>query len=117
YAEIDDENGRSFLPNPNGEPYYFPTRRPKTLEFVVDENDPLDQYAQLATDDVVNTIGGLWLPRYGLGNYVSPAAADNATPAEKRQIEGLSRAGKRLMGYSRTNLYKRLESAGLAFLL
>ena len=117
YAEIDPANGRKFLPNPNGDPYYFPTRKPKTLEFKVDENDPNDQYARLATNEVVGTIGGLWLPRYGLGNYVSPEAEKTATAAEKRQIEGLSRAGKRLMGYSRTNLFKRLESGGLAFLL
>ena len=38
------------------------------------------------------------------------------TPAEERQIDDLSRAGKRLMGFCRTNLFKRLESSGAAFL-
>ncbi len=117
YAATDESNGRKFLPNPDGDPYYFPTRKPKTVKFTVDEDDPNDPYAQLTSPDVVDLIGNLYLPRYGLGNYVSPNAEANATPAEKRQIEGLSRAGKRLMGYSRTNLFKRLESGGLAFLL
>lgn len=117
YAETDPENGRKYLPNPHGDPYYFPVRQPKTLKFKVDEDDPDDQYARLATEEVVAAVGKLWLPRYGLGNYVSKAAENAATPSEKRQIEGLSRAGKRLMGYSRTNLFKRLESGGLAFLL
>ena len=35
---------------------------------------------------------------------------------EKQQIENLSRAGKRLMGFCRTNLFKRLESTGVSFL-
>jgi superfamily II DNA or RNA helicase len=117
YASVDAESGRKYLPNPEGEPYYFPSRIPKTLKFVVNDDDPDDPYARLATEEVVGTIGGLWLPRYGLGNYISADAQKNATASEKRQIEGLSRAGKRLMGYSRTNIFKRLESGGLAFLL
>lgn len=117
YTDVDPTNGRNFLPNPNGDPYYFPTRQPKTLTFRVDENDPTDPYARLTTQEVVDSVTGLFLPRYGLGNYISDKAKNAATPSEKRQIEGLSRAGKRLMGYSRTNLFKRLESGGLAFLL
>ena len=46
--------------------------------------------------------------------------ADNSatlpTAAEKHQLDDLSRAGKRLMGFCRTNLFKRLESSGSAFL-
>lgn len=117
YASIDEANGRKYLPNPNGEPYYFPIRKPKTVHFSVNEDDPNDPYALLTRPEIVKTVGDLHLPRYGLGNYVSPNAEATATNAEKRQIEGLSRAGKRLMGYSRTNLFKRLESGGLAFLL
>ena len=35
----------------------------------------------------------------------------------KKQLYNLSRAGKRLMGFARTNLFKRLESSGYSFLL
>ena len=38
------------------------------------------------------------------------------TPSEKQQLANLSRGGQRLIGFSRTNLFKRLESSGLAFL-
>ena len=38
------------------------------------------------------------------------------TDAEKQKIDDLSRAGKRLIGFCRTNLFKRLESSGSAFL-
>ncbi len=39
-----------------------------------------------------------------------------AEAAEKPLLGNLSRAGKRLMGFSRTNLFKRLESGGSVFL-
>ena len=55
------------------------------------------------------------LPRYGLGNYVAPKPHKPPTPNEAKQLDDLSRAGKRLMGFCRTNLFKRLESSGEAF--
>ncbi|MBU0701342.1 NgoFVII family restriction endonuclease [bacterium] len=39
------------------------------------------------------------------------------TKEEEQIIANLSRAGKRLMGFCRTNLFKRLESSGYSFLL
>src|SRR6202023_4174765 len=56
------------------------------------------------------------LPRYGLANYIAKSPKQKPTPAEARQLESLSRAGKRLMGFCRTNLFKRLESGGPAFI-
>ena len=53
------------------------------------------------------------LPRYGLGNYVVESA--NPSREEQQVLDDLSRAGKRLMGFCRTNLFKRLESSGHAF--
>ena len=38
------------------------------------------------------------------------------TQAETKVIQDLSRAGKRLMGFCRTNLFKRLESSGYVFI-
>ena len=58
----------------------------------------------------------LYLPRYGLGNYVLDNPEILPTKEEERQIGDLSRAGKRLIGFCRTNLFKRLESSGAAFL-
>ena len=89
---------------------------PKTVKFAIDESDPNDQYAQLYSDTVIDTVNALYLPRYGLGNYVADNSATLPTAAEKHQLDDLSRAGKRLMGFCRTNLFKRLESSGSAFL-
>ena len=110
YAATDPENGRKYLTFEDGSRSYFPVRVPKTIRFDVDK-----QYARLFADDVVDTVNGLELPRYGLGNYVAPTPHTPPTPAEAKVLDDLSRAGKRLMGFCRTNLFKRLESSGHAF--
>ncbi|MYB76673.1 MAG: NgoFVII family restriction endonuclease [Chloroflexi bacterium] len=112
YASTDENNGRKYLTFEGGSKSYFPVRVPQTVRFDVD-----GQYAQLFTNGVVNDINGLKLPRYGLGNYVTPSPDAPPTPTEARVLDDLSRAGRRLMGFCRTNLFKRLESSGHAFLL
>lgn len=117
YAKTDETDGRKFLLLEDGSRSYFPARRPLTVTFPIDERNPNDQYARLYADEVVAAINDLRLPRYGLGNYVSQAAHKAATSEEKRLLDNLGRAGQRLMGFCRTNLFKRLESSGQAFLL
>ena len=116
YAETDQETGRKFLTYEDGTRSFFPTRTPKTVKFTIDESDPNDQYAKLYSQAVVDKVNELHLPRYGLGNYVCGNPETPVTAAEERQIDDLSRAGKRLMGFCRTNLFKRLESSGASFL-
>ena len=115
YAQSD--GARRFLEYPNGKRFYFPTRLPKTLQFRLDESDQSDQFARLYSPKIVNSINTLHLPRYGLGQYVHDKPATPATADENEQLQNLGRAGKRLMGFCRTNLFKRLESSGEAFLL
>lgn len=116
YAQLEAATGRKFLPLADGSRSYFPVRLPKTIKFKIDDADPNDQYARLYAADVVDAINALKLPRYGLGNYVAIKPAPTPTPTEARQLQDLSRAGKRLMGFCRTNLFKRLESSGHAFI-
>lgn len=115
YAQIDPENTRKFLEFPDGRRSYFPTRIPKTAQFNIGEveNDP---YARLYSDQVVNIINSLELPRYGLGIYEQKTHNNSLSPVEKKQLDDLSRSGWRLMGFCRTNLFKRLESSGIAFI-
>ena len=115
YTTLDPETGRKFLTFEDGSRSYFPERQPRTVKFKIDEKSPNDQYAQFYAPDTVDAINALNLPRYGLGNYVAPRPHQPPTAAEARQLDGLSRAGKRLMGFCRTNLFKRLESSGEAF--
>lgn len=115
YTEA-DKQGRRYIAGKDGEKRYFPVRKPLSLKFPVNDADPADRYARLYSTDVVDQINALHVPRYGLGNYVDPVAEKGASAAERKFIENLGRAGKRLMGFCRTNLFKRLESTGFSFL-
>lgn len=115
YAHADPD-GRKYLLFSDGTPFYFPARVPVTVPFPLDESDKDDQYGQLYSRKVVETINALNLPRYGLGNYLKTDFKTPISALESETVGNLSRAGKRLMGFCRTNLFKRLESSGSAFL-
>ena len=117
YALDDEDTGRKYLTFDDGTRFYFPDRIPKKIEYNFDPDDPDDIYANLFSKIVVDTINKMSLPRYGLGQFIDDAKTIDATSAEDKQIGNLTRAGKRLMGFCRTNLFKRLESSGYAFLL
>lgn len=119
YAVTDQENNRKYLTFADGSRSYFPERIAKRVDYHFDPDDINDQYAKLYSEEVVDIINELDLPRYGLGNYIQKKLNKGFKPLEKEEkiISNLSRAGKRLMGFCRTNLFKRLESSGYAFLL
>ncbi len=116
YADPDPQTGRRALVFEDGSRSYFPTRVPRTIPFEVAEGDPGDPYARLFSDPAIEILDALVLPRYGLGNYVVRRRSSSASPAEEKVLADLSRAGRRLMGFCRTNLFKRLESSGASFL-
>jgi superfamily II DNA or RNA helicase len=130
-VKSEKEKGKSeerfYLEFADGRRSYFPIRRPRTVRFTMVE--PSDPYARLYADRVVDVINALNLPRYGLGNYVDQGKSKKVnvkseeeetllplTEEERKILENLSHAGQRLMGFCRTNLFKRLESSGVAFL-
>ena len=116
YAETDPNTKRKFLLFADGTPSYFPKRLPKTMQFEIDDQNPDDTCAQLYSDSVVEVISSLKLARYGLANYILDTPSKPPTEAEQQQLQDLSRGGQRLMGFCRTNLFKRLESSGKAFI-
>ena len=77
---------------------------------------PSDFLRTNVLEEIVEVINALNLPRYGLGNYIAKKPTQKPTEAEQRQLNALFRGGRRLMGFSRTNLFKRLESSGSAFI-
>ncbi len=117
YAIWDETMNQHYIEFKDGRKNYFPLRMPKAVQYAFDENDPNDIYVRLYSDDVVAIINSLHVSRYGLGNYIIDDAMNKATKEEAEIIFNLSRAGKRLMGFCRTNLFKRLESCGLSFLI
>jgi len=117
YTEKDESDGRHYLSLPNGQRMYFPARIPKTISFKSDSSDPDDPCAQLFRAEVVDAIDGLNLPRYGLSLYKKTQLPANLTEDDNKILDDLTRAGKRLKGFCKTNLFKRLESSADAFLL
>ncbi len=122
YAKYDEERKQHYLTFSDGERYYFPDRVPKCVKFSLDGNDRQDQYGLLYSESVVKSIENLNLPRYGIAQYLHPEYAAETLPAslsedDKVTIGNLSRAGKRLIGFARSGMFKRLESSGTSFLL
>ena len=116
YAQTDPPSGRKYLTFSDGRRSYFPARVPRTIKFHIQDEHIGDPYALLYTDDVVQIVNRLTLPRYGLANYIARAQKEQTTSAEAKQLENLSHAGRRLMGFCRTNLFKRVESGGPTFI-
>ncbi len=117
YAKTDLDNGRKYLEFRDGTRSYFPDRMPKKLPFAVNKDDPSDEYAKLYSSPVVDLVNGLSLPRYGLGNFLLGKPTIAPMGADREILDNLSAAGTRLMGFCRSNLFKRLESSGHSFLL
>ena len=115
YAKVDEISGRDYLEFEDGDRFYFPDRVPRTIRAIPDEGHE-DPYTRLLDQSNVSAIDALTLPRYGMGNYETAGADHQPTPAETEILRRLSRGGKRLVGFSRTNLFKRLESGGVAFI-
>jgi superfamily II DNA or RNA helicase len=117
YAETDRETGKKYITFSDDRRSYFPERLPKRLEFAFNDKDAHDIYAQLYSASVVDRINHLELPRYGLQLFLDSTAKIKPSKEEEVLLSTLSRAGRRLMGFCRTNLFKRLESSGFSFLL
>ncbi|MDR2096995.1 MAG: DEAD/DEAH box helicase, partial [Spirochaetaceae bacterium] len=124
YAVTDSANGRKYLEFPGeteGEiiKSCFPDRIPAKVQYPFNKSDREDQYARLYSDEVVNIINHLRLPRYGLGHkdYEDNEAVKTITAEESKIKDNLAKAGRQLRGFARTNLFKRLESSGYSFLL
>lgn len=113
YAET-DENGRKYLTFPDGTKSYFPDRIPKAIKF---KTKPNDQFSRLYSEAMMDMMGQLKLPRYGLSKYISPEKEKNASDIERQILSNLSKAGVRMMGFCRTNFFKRMDSSGFVFLI
>jgi hypothetical protein len=114
YATLDPKNNRYYLEFRDGRRVYFPERKPKTLEF---ETVVGDMFERMYSNEMVDLLVQLRLPRYGLSGYVDATARKSASRDESQILENLSRAGTRMKGFCRSNFYKRMDSTGFAFLL
>ena len=114
YAKTDGVNGRKYLQFQNGIKSYFPERLPKIIKFPTVEKD---QFSRLYSSQMIDLMGELKLPRYGLSLYINEKESQQANKIEQQIIDNLSRAGLRMMGFCRTTFFKRLDSSGISFLI
>jgi len=114
FAKVDESNGRRYLQFSNGQKSYFPDRKPHSIKYPVEKGD---QLSKLYSAEMIELMGKLNLPRYGLNNYISDNRAEEAQKHEQQIIENLSRAGARMMGFCKSTLFKRMDSSGYSFLV
>ncbi|MDE0700186.1 MAG: NgoFVII family restriction endonuclease [Acidimicrobiaceae bacterium] len=112
YAEP-DELGRRYLQFGTGQRFYFPKRIAKPTERILTEDDPAHV---MASDDTLNAIRDLRLPRYQLGNYID--SRFEAPDDDIRQlVDDLDNSARgNLAGFTRITMFKRLSSSGPAFI-
>ena len=63
YAKLDETNNRKYLEFFDGTKSYFPERIAKSVKFNVNSKNKKDQYAMLYSQDIVDTITDLEIPR------------------------------------------------------
>lgn len=107
-----DESGRDYLEFSDGSRFVFPTRIPIPINHTFGPDDPA---GLMASDETLDALRDLRLPRYQLGNYVSKTATLTAT--EESLVQDLARARAQVAGFVRTNFYKRLASCGHSFIV
>ena len=109
---LKDEKGNEYLTFSNGDKFYFPHRIAKPIEHSFDKGDPA---RLMVSDETLDAITELKLPRYGLARYVNPKY--KTTTKEDELIEKWEKASGHLSGFVRTGLFKRLSSCGTSFVI
>ena len=112
YAEK-DADGRRYLEFGTGRRFYFPKRVAMPYERALAADDPA---CAMASDDTLDSIRDLLLPRYRLGDYID-ADFEPAGDAERRLVDDLENSARgNLAGFTRVTMFKRLSSSGPAFI-
>ncbi|SEO75445.1 helicase-related protein [Trujillonella endophytica] len=103
---------REYLEFANGQRFHFPIRVPKPLSLDFADDDPA-QFME--SDDTLDAIRDLVLPRYRLAEYDNPKAPHTI---EDAKIIADIRSGRgNVSGFVRIGLFKRLSSSGHSFIL
>jgi len=110
YSETDE--GGPYLEFADGQRFRFPQRIPRPVNHSFGPDDPAKI---MASDTTLDTLTALQLPRYELGNYLSPTATRSED--EREFVDNLTRGRGHVAGFVRTTFYKRLSSCGHSFTL
>lgn len=110
---LKDDDGRRYLKFGTGKRFYFPKRTAIPVERNLRTDDPVHL---MSSDETLDAIHDLMLPRYRLGHYLDnqfkPADAIDA-----QLVADLQQSARgNLAGFTRVTMFKRLSSSGPAFL-
>ena len=109
---LKDEKGNEYLTFSNGDKFYFPLRIAKPIEHSFGKTDPA---RLMVSNETLDAIIELTLPRYGLARYVNTKY--KTTTKEEELIEKWKKSSGHLSGFVRTGLFKRLSSCGTSFVI
>lgn len=113
-AETDPTNNRQYLCQHDGKRNYFPDRVAVPIRVPMGDND---QYRRMCSQEMLDMVESLKLPRYGLGQYVDKETRKTARGEDEMILEKLSKAGESLKGFCKATFFKRLDSCAPAFIL
>ena len=110
---MQDDDGRRYLEFGTGKRFYFPKRTAIPVDRKLTADDPA---FVMASDETLDTIRDLMLPRYRMGNYLD----NDFVPSEEGEaqlVDDLKNSARgNLAGFTRVTMFKRLSSSGPAFL-
>lgn len=106
------EKEREYLEFANGERFHFPERVPLPLSHAFAEDDPA---RLMESDQTLDAIRDLSLPRYRLAEYDNPKAEHSAT--DEKVLSDIRSGRGNVSGFVRVGLFKRLSSSGHSFIL
>lgn len=109
---LKDEQGNEYLTFSSGKKFYFPQRIAKPIEHSFDSGDPAQK---MVSNETLDSITDLLLPRYGLARYIN--SKYKTTIKEDELIARWEKASGHLSGFVRTGLFKRLSSCGTSFVI
>ena len=110
---LEDEQGRRYLEFGEGKQFYFPRRIAKPVDRNLAADDPA---SAMASDETLDSIKDLRLPRYQLGDYLAEGFIPSGSE-EQRLVGDLENSARgNLAGFNKVTMFKRLSSSGPAFI-
>ena len=107
-----EKNYGGSLTMSDGRAVSFPARTTRTIRHQVEDGTPA---AAMTSDQTLDAVEALKLPRYSLPRYLDEGAAP--TEEEAEILADWKRAAGNLTGITKAMLFKRLSSSGAAFVL
>ena len=103
---------REYLEFANGERFHFPERIPRPLSHKFSKDDPA---RLMESEETLDAIKDLRLPRYRLDDYEDPKT--ERTAADAKILADIRSGRGNVSGFVRVGLFKRLSSSGHSFIL